>query len=494
MASLIQNITRAIADFNSIKSAIMRKNIEVPNNTPTSEYPQLISQIEVVDDKKIYIDNITAKESIDAAQFISMDYQEIYQQNLLSITMNVYLSSVLLSDNLMFLVVNEIAAVKLLLLQFDEYEKKWTILSTIIENRYSGALYNGKCETYKIDESRVLVFFKHDTEGHQTLHLYTIEADNILQEAQVDIPLGEVENVNISTQQGMLISPEKYIFIYRQHIGDKYGPCFMMVDISGSILVGGEVTYIADELEGANYCSSVLVSSNKILLTYVKSEGTDFNTYYVALLEIVGNNIILNQEYMIEGLDPGVIGTIIDTSTLGNHVGMPVVKLRENKVVSAIQSDDLYHLYLVSYIIDGDEIIFIKKLSISEYCNIVVTVVQMIRIDDDTIFIVFLSRFENMFGIYCNIDDLGNISITHSEVLYWNNPDRIALDETFNPNGRIMNVIRLNDCISVMHWDVNQLSVVFKGLGLYATNYTGNILGVSKTSAVANNELEAYMI
>lgn len=46
MATLAQNIQRAIDDFNSIENAIVRKGVPVPDGTPTSEYGEKILSIE----------------------------------------------------------------------------------------------------------------------------------------------------------------------------------------------------------------------------------------------------------------------------------------------------------------------------------------------------------------------------------------------------------------------------------------------------------------
>lgn len=46
MATLAQNIQRAIDDFNSIENAIVQKGISVPDGTPTSEYGKKILAIE----------------------------------------------------------------------------------------------------------------------------------------------------------------------------------------------------------------------------------------------------------------------------------------------------------------------------------------------------------------------------------------------------------------------------------------------------------------
>lgn len=46
MATLAQNIQRAINDFNSIEDAIVRKGVSVPDGTPTSEYGEKILSIE----------------------------------------------------------------------------------------------------------------------------------------------------------------------------------------------------------------------------------------------------------------------------------------------------------------------------------------------------------------------------------------------------------------------------------------------------------------
>lgn len=46
MATLSQNVTRAIQDFDDIKDAIEDKGVEVPESTPTSQYAQKIREIE----------------------------------------------------------------------------------------------------------------------------------------------------------------------------------------------------------------------------------------------------------------------------------------------------------------------------------------------------------------------------------------------------------------------------------------------------------------
>lgn len=46
MADLITNINQAISDFDTIKQAIINKGVEVPNGTPTSEYGELIGNIQ----------------------------------------------------------------------------------------------------------------------------------------------------------------------------------------------------------------------------------------------------------------------------------------------------------------------------------------------------------------------------------------------------------------------------------------------------------------
>ena len=46
MATLAQNIQRAIDDFNSIENAIVQKGVPVPDGTPTSEYGEKILSIE----------------------------------------------------------------------------------------------------------------------------------------------------------------------------------------------------------------------------------------------------------------------------------------------------------------------------------------------------------------------------------------------------------------------------------------------------------------
>lgn len=46
MATLAQNIQRAINDFNSIENAIVQKGVPVPDGTPTSEYGEKILSIE----------------------------------------------------------------------------------------------------------------------------------------------------------------------------------------------------------------------------------------------------------------------------------------------------------------------------------------------------------------------------------------------------------------------------------------------------------------
>lgn len=46
MATLAQNIRRAIDDFNTIEDAIVRKGVPVPDGTPTSEYGEKILSIE----------------------------------------------------------------------------------------------------------------------------------------------------------------------------------------------------------------------------------------------------------------------------------------------------------------------------------------------------------------------------------------------------------------------------------------------------------------
>lgn len=45
MADLLTNINQAISDFNSIKTAIINKGVEVPSNIPTSSYSNLIESI-----------------------------------------------------------------------------------------------------------------------------------------------------------------------------------------------------------------------------------------------------------------------------------------------------------------------------------------------------------------------------------------------------------------------------------------------------------------
>lgn len=45
MATLAQNIQRAINDFNSIENAIVQKGVPVPDGTPTSEYAALIGKL-----------------------------------------------------------------------------------------------------------------------------------------------------------------------------------------------------------------------------------------------------------------------------------------------------------------------------------------------------------------------------------------------------------------------------------------------------------------
>ena len=46
MATLSQNITQAISDFESIKTAIQNKGVSVPSGTPTSQYASKISSIQ----------------------------------------------------------------------------------------------------------------------------------------------------------------------------------------------------------------------------------------------------------------------------------------------------------------------------------------------------------------------------------------------------------------------------------------------------------------
>lgn len=53
MATLSQNITQAISDFNSIKTAILNKGVSVPSNTPTSQYAGKITDIPTGDDTLI---------------------------------------------------------------------------------------------------------------------------------------------------------------------------------------------------------------------------------------------------------------------------------------------------------------------------------------------------------------------------------------------------------------------------------------------------------
>lgn len=53
MATLSQNITQAISDFDSIKTAIQAKGVTVASGTPTSEYGELIEDIPTGDDNFI---------------------------------------------------------------------------------------------------------------------------------------------------------------------------------------------------------------------------------------------------------------------------------------------------------------------------------------------------------------------------------------------------------------------------------------------------------
>lgn len=46
LSTLRENVTRAIEDFDSIKQAIIDKDVEVPDDTPTSEYSEKIKEIE----------------------------------------------------------------------------------------------------------------------------------------------------------------------------------------------------------------------------------------------------------------------------------------------------------------------------------------------------------------------------------------------------------------------------------------------------------------
>lgn len=46
MADLTTNISQAISDFNEIKTAIVDKGVNVPDNTPTKEYPEYIRNIQ----------------------------------------------------------------------------------------------------------------------------------------------------------------------------------------------------------------------------------------------------------------------------------------------------------------------------------------------------------------------------------------------------------------------------------------------------------------
>ena len=45
MATLIDNVNQAISDFDSIKTAIIDKGVDVPTDTPTSQYASKISSI-----------------------------------------------------------------------------------------------------------------------------------------------------------------------------------------------------------------------------------------------------------------------------------------------------------------------------------------------------------------------------------------------------------------------------------------------------------------
>lgn len=56
MSDLTTNINQAISDFNSIKNAIVNKGVDVPNNTPTSKYGELINNIHN-DNAEKYIDD-----------------------------------------------------------------------------------------------------------------------------------------------------------------------------------------------------------------------------------------------------------------------------------------------------------------------------------------------------------------------------------------------------------------------------------------------------
>lgn len=57
MATLSQNITQAISDFNAIKGAIRRKGANVPDGTPTSDYSDCIDRIPV---SSAYADSLKA--------------------------------------------------------------------------------------------------------------------------------------------------------------------------------------------------------------------------------------------------------------------------------------------------------------------------------------------------------------------------------------------------------------------------------------------------
>lgn len=46
MATLNENITQTINDFDSIRQSIIAKDVEVPEGTPTSQYAEKIQQIE----------------------------------------------------------------------------------------------------------------------------------------------------------------------------------------------------------------------------------------------------------------------------------------------------------------------------------------------------------------------------------------------------------------------------------------------------------------
>ncbi len=357
MATIAENISQAINDFGNIKTAIINKGVDVPNDTPTANYPEYIQNIETGGSGGFVIngsvETLKAADNIAVGDFVSISGTETEYESVNS-TINTGQSfhAVMLNNTRMFVIQSFSTTIQVCASVYDFVSDSWLLINTIILSSTSQTgiyLY-----AVKLSENKVVVAYTTTTNSRLCGRVCSIETDGtITAGAQTNI---STDNLSAAYMPCMVALSESTAVIFSATASANRQLCAYVLTINGISMTVGTIMYIDSVKYSGEYKAAIALSESKILVVYCLTKSS--NNLLARIFSVEGSVLTLGQLYTIDesvmlynvatvgyskkcmvlellnATTVVLVGALNTYSTNSNNVGAVVLTLEEGVIIS----------------------------------------------------------------------------------------------------------------------------------------------------------------